>query len=139
MTSPGFLRQLFQRGDQADSIVQPSPTLAPLSLLCLSQCCRMRKGCRAPSLLRGSRREFAEGRNQKSARKSRMAIILLFLPKNAINHCCITFLWYLQKPSNLLLCTPPKACKHFYCYSHLIDEGKRYRDTFPGSHRKSQD
>ena len=33
MTSPGFLRQLFQRGDQADSIVEPSYTLATLPSL----------------------------------------------------------------------------------------------------------
>ena len=95
------------------------PTLSPHSPFSDShssnvtwqQHCRTRKGCRAPFPLRASRREFAEGRNQKSARKSRMAIILLFLPENAAtNHCCIAFLWYLQKPSNLLLCTPPKAC-----------------------------
>ena len=87
------------------------PTLSPHSPFSDShssnvtwqQRCRTRKGYRASSLLRASGREFAEGRNQKSARKSRMAIILLFLPENAaINHCCITFLWYLQKPSNLL-------------------------------------
>lgn len=104
VTSPGFPRQLFWRGDQADSIVQPSYTLpfsdSHSSNVTWQQRCRTRKGCRAPSFVRASRREFAEGRNQKSARKSRMAIILLFLPENATNHCCTLLLWYLQKPFN---------------------------------------
>lgn len=102
VASPGFPRQLFQRWGRLDLSTFPQPLHTFPSL---TPTIRKRKGCRAPTLLRASGSTFSEGRNQKSARKSRMAILLLFLPLNAvIHHCCLNFLRYLQ---NALSSPPP--------------------------------
>lgn len=60
-------------------------SLRALSLLWFPQCCydmttslRNKKGMPSSLPLRASGRAFPEGRHQKSARKSRMAVILLF-------------------------------------------------------------